>query len=387
MPNVLIMMESSRASGRQFVEGVAEYANHFGNWHFIWEPHGIEDLSKPWRDLYYDGIITRDIAVAEAEISRGIPMVLMQYVRESFPEKTVYIHAADEEITAMVVKHFLSRGFTNYAYCGYKLYPWSIKRGQTYEKMLAESGYETDSLYLDISESGSEPLTLHEEVVGEWLLALPKPVAVMAANDELGRYVVQICRNVGLRVPEDCAFVGVDNDRMVCGMSNPPLSSVEMKLHRAGYDAARLLDKLMRGGDIEQSVIEVGAQDLLVRRSSDIFAVEDVQLRKALQFIHNNIAETILVDDVARVSGVSRRALENRFRNRLDSTVKRYISELRADHVARVLSETLLSVEEIAEQCGFSETSHLTRFFKSIKCVTPSAYRKSVAGTAGKAAL
>jgi LacI family transcriptional regulator len=201
----------------------------------------------------------------------------------------------------------------------------------------------------------------------------------MAANDDLGGQLVELCKEAGIRVPDDCAVIGVDNDPVVCGLSDPPLSSVNIQFRQAGYRAAATLDRLMNGLSPSACSITAAAAELVERQSSNIIAVEDPAVAKALRFIHDVAQSPVSVAEIARASGVSRRILEQHFRQTLDRSVPRQHRAVRAAHIARLLVETDLALAQIAEQCGFREYSHLTRFFRAVRGETPSTYRKRVA--------
>ncbi|MFO7936861.1 MAG: DNA-binding transcriptional regulator [Kiritimatiellia bacterium] len=374
-PHVLVLIESSRQSGREYIRGIAEYAHHFGPWHFHWATQDLAALKRPLKKKHFDGIIARDVALIKHAVSPGTPMIVLRYTTMG-NDDMLFVGTDDMTISRTVVDHFIRRGFKNFAFCGVRGCDWSVKRKYHFKKCLNESRFalqEFEFLCLQYRSGFNSRETAR---IKKWLLQLPRPVAVMAANDDTGLLFVQFCREVGLRVPEDCAVVGVDNDPIVCGLSDPPLSSIELKFHEAGYRAASVLDLMMRGERSDRMKINSMVGNLVVRQSSDIVAVDDPSVVAALRFIQNNSFRSLNVDEIVRVSGVSRRALETRFRYYLAKTIKGIYREIRGDHIARVLSQTVMSIDEVAEQCGFEETSHFIRFFKSVKGATPAAFRK-----------
>jgi LacI family transcriptional regulator len=170
------------------------------------------------------------------------------------------------------------------------------------------------------------------------------------------------------------------NDEVVCGLSDPPLSSVALSFDRAGYEAASALAALMGGRGKVPSRIIVHPTHVVVRRSTDVVAVEDENLAKALRYIRDaRPKDELSVAAVAAYAGVSRRVLENRFRSELGCSALDEIRRVRTDRVARMLVETQLSVGEIAEALGFVEVQHFARYFRSVKKMSPLAYRKRYA--------
>lgn len=374
VPHVLMIIESSRESGRRLIAGVADYARHFGPWHFHWKPVGLARIAAPLEGMKFDGMLVRDVAEVKPFMEAGIPTVAFNYSRQ--PMTGIgWANTDDRGISEVVANHFLQRGFSHFAFCGYGEWPWSEGRGEGFIEVLKEAGFSVDAYWIPPTSDGA----VDGQAITRWLAALPRPVALMAVNDELGRKMVHLCREAGLRVPNDCAVVGVDNDPVVCGMSNPPLSSVSLDQYQSGYNAAAMLDKMMRGKPPERLMITARAGELVVRQSSDVVAINDVVVAKALRFIQENAQRPLKVDEVARASGLFRRGLERRFREHLSRSIQQYCREVRAEHVAKILRESRLSLEEIAEQCGFSQAAHLTRFFSSVRGETPSAFRKRVA--------
>jgi LacI family transcriptional regulator len=211
-----------------------------------------------------------------------------------------------------------------------------------------------------------------------WLRPLPKPVGMMGCNDDLAKEIVEACTMAGLRVPDDVAVIGADNDEIVCGICNPPMSSVAINFERAGYEAAQALSAMMRGSGSAPPRILVNPTHVVPRRSTDILAVEDSNLAKALQFIRDHARGGVTVAAAAKASGLSRRVLEKRFRRILNRSALEEIRRVRTDLIARMLVETTLPVAEIAESLGFNDLQHVARYFRAGKGLSPLAYRKSL---------
>lgn len=366
-----MLIESSRESGRRLISGIADYARHFGPWNFHWSPQDLTSIVSLPKGMPYDGVLARDVTKVKAFIRAGIPVIGFAY-HSTVADDLCYVKTDDAGLANVAANHFLERGFTNFAFCGYRGLPWSEDRAKYFSEAVGAAGFSVDVLRMP-------PLTGLEtdrRNMTAWLKTLPCPVALMAANDEVGRQILQLCRDAGLQVPEDCAVVGVDNDPVVCGMSNPPLSSVAINQYHSGYQAAAMLDRMMKGEPLNSHIINAEAGKITVRQSSDIFKIDDPAVVKALRYIQTHAHRPLFVDEVVSVSGVHRRSLQRRFQEHLSSTVQAYCREARARHIAQIIRESRLSLEEIAWQCGFSESAHLSRFFSSVRGETPSAYRK-----------
>lgn len=134
----------------------------------------------------------------------------------------------------------------------------------------------------------------------DWLAALPKPMGILASNDVQGAQVSEYCRQLRLRVPDEIAIVGVDDDDLLCELSRPSLSSVALPGERIGYEAAVLLDKWLLGSSPDESVVVLPPAGVVVRQSSDLLAVPDAHVSAAIRFIHEHADQPIRVPDVLR---------------------------------------------------------------------------------------
>ena len=212
--------------------------------------------------------------------------------------------------------------------------------------------------------------------MAQWLKSLPKPVGMMASNDDLGVQIMDACKLAGLPVPDAVGIVGADNDELACGLANPTMSSVALNFERAGYESAQALDRLMRGARSMPWKILVQATHLVARSSTDVVAVEDAAVARALRFIRNHARGPVAVAEVARAAGLSRRVLERRFRREISTSIQTEIRRVRTDQIARVLVETHLPVGEIAASLRFPDVQHFARYFRAGKQMSPRQYRR-----------
>jgi LacI family transcriptional regulator len=384
IPRVLLLVESSRGSGRSLLRGIAHYAHHHGPWSFFWEPAGLEKAWPKLKSLDLDGIILRDVDKLKEVVAFGIPAIVIGHGRTEV-SGLLNVVTDSEMIGRMAAEHLLACGFKKFAYCGSlassaEKVPWSELRRQSFSDRIREAGWSCENFPVPLASRRLSGLQ-ERRLLARWLHSLPKPVGLMAANDDRASQLVEACKIAELPVPSEVGIIGVDNDEVVCGLSDPPLSSVALNFDRAGYEAASVLDKLMKGeGPIPGRII-VHPTHTVVRRSTDIVAVEDKSVAKALQFIRGATRrEDLTVASVAHNAGVSRRVLEKRFRRELDCSVLVEIRRMHTDKMAQLLVETQLPVHEIAETLGFEDVQHFARYFRSVKKLTPLAYRKAYSG-------
>ena len=188
--------------------------------------------------------------------------------------------------------------------------------------------------------------------------------------------LADVCRLAGLAVPEDVAIVGVDNFELVCELSNPPLSSVQLPAERIGYESARLLDAMMDGAPARAEPILSPPVRVVTRRSSEVVAVEDKALARALRFIRDHARDGINVATVLAHCRISRSKLEHACEAALGRTPLQEIHRMQVEHACRLLVETDLAMPQVAHQSGLRDAEHLAKLFRPRLGLTPTAYRK-----------
>ena len=278
----------------------------------------------------------------------------------------------DEGVARAAVTHFLDQErFHAFAFVrGGIVAPWAQIRERTFVRMLADRGI---FCYLFEPVPG---VPLQKGLKG-WLRKLPKPVAVMAVNDDTAANVLQAARDAKLRVPQAVAVLGSDNDELVCQNTRPTISSVPPDFEEEGYRAAQMLDALMRGGiSVPEEPVFVAVRPTVVRESTAPVSQAGLLVRRAQQFIEKNACKGAGVGDVARHLGVSRRLLYLRFREVKDLSPFEAIRAVRLEAVCRRLRTTRETIASIAADCGFESETHLMRLFKRRFGMTMHAFRK-----------
>ena len=211
--------------------------------------------------------------------------------------------------------------------------------------------------------------------------ACPSRSGFSACNDEFARSLAELCRLHGLRVPDDVALIGIDNDELICELCNPPISSVPFATEQAGYQAAEMLDRLMRKRSAAVADIHVPASPVVVRQSTDRLASDDPEVVKALRFIRENSGRIIQVRDVVRATFLSHRTLHNRFCRAMGNSLAKEINRQRALHIARLLLGTQETLGHIARSLGYDNDAHMARYFHREMGETPRAYRRRLTRT------
>ena len=377
--SVILLIPAAREFDRGLRRGIIDYGNRHGPWTFFEEaPPYLQSLTPRQRLREMSGWKAHGAIVLQSRyrevMSLNLPTVIAVETRK-LDESYNQVVCDNVEIGRMGARVLIGLGLRHFAYCGLAGLEFSDNRGAGFRKAL-EDANRAAAIYN--SKVASPGLSWYSErkKLASWLMSLPKPVGLMACNDDRARMVIDICRSQQLRVPDDVAVLGVDNDEQVCRSASPPLSSIALATEAAGFEAAALLAELMAGHVPARRTVIVRASREVIRQSTDTLAHGDSSLVRALRFIRDNCSRDMRVSEVADAAGLSRRALQDRFVRELGRTAIEEIHRRRADHVARLLLETNMTVGEIAYASGFDMGAHLARFFARCTGLTPRAYRQ-----------
>lgn len=368
-PHVALIIESSLEYGRGLLRGVARYLREHGPWSIFLEQRELGAALPDWiRAWDGDGIITRSDDPRLA--ASGLPIVGL-YDRTEDRLRLPMILNDNLAVGRMAAQHLADRGFRHLAYYGVRGERWSELRLEGVAAVAASA-----KATLAVHPSSGGKWEASQERLKRWILSLPRPLGLVAANDLHGLRALDACRRAGRAVPEEVAVVGADDDAEVCELSDPPLSSVTFNPERAGYEAAALLDRLMTRRAKPGRPLLVPPLGVSTRQSTDILAIDDPEVAKAIHYIRRHAYEGITVEDVLDEVPLSRRALEHRFRRRLGRTPKEEIQRLRFDQAKNLLASTDLPLARISDRLGFHQPAYLSAVFKKETGMTPAAWRK-----------
>ncbi len=376
-PHVALLVETSLGSGRDILRGIAAYARQQRNWSLFHEPRGLEESAPDWlKGWKGDGIIARvqTPQLAEAVKATGLPVVDVLGVLPDtgFP----LVHVDDRAIAEMGANHLYERGFRKFGFFGISDENWSQHRRDELRRILSEKGCDLHVFEATRQEIQEMTWEQREDTLAQWVADLPKPVGVMICSDQRGADFLEACRRAKVMVPDEVAAIGVDNDEPLCEVGQPPLSSVWPNHQGVGFEAAKVLDSLIRGAEAPAEPILVPPRKVVTRRSTDVLAIEDRNVAKALQMIRDHACEELSVDQIVRISGLSRSVLQRRFRQVLGTTIHAEILNCRISHACHLLSETDLSMMDIAERAGFKHQEYMGAVFKAKLKQTPGQFRK-----------
>lgn len=354
---------------RQILKGIADYAER-ADWDIrlgVPTPDFIRQMLR-WRP---DGFII------DPDLMEYIPAVaLVKGPKVIVPDiwnapNCPGVSMDNEAIGRMAAEYFHARGFNTFAYCGHQR-TWSGQRYVGYQNYLSE--YQIRSECIDADAVVSEEI---DPVFLRWLRDIPKPMAVLAGNDYYGHRLALFCHYAGIRVPEQVAIVGVDNDDVFAAVSRPTLSSVDIPWGRMGTAAAEMLEGMIGGAAAPLQPLLLPPTGIVTRQSSDFFAITDPDVKLALQFIAGNAVRKIDVDDVVNATTVSRRALERKFQEFLKRSPLDIIRKTRLLQACRLLVHSDHSISQVAQRSGFGSTAKLYLSFQAEFSMGPLTYRQA----------
>lgn len=379
IPRVLVMIApTTQKVLREKTRGIMRYARLHGPWELQFlddSPFVVKLVTlRNWRP---DGIITRS---SPKELScllgagKKIPAVYFD-TQATLPKRHASVHHDVRRASEAVADFFVSQGLKHFAYVAAASVPqpfWSSERGESFAARLRQRGFDC-ALYCP---TNTKDWGLEQKHLRDWLLALPKPCGLFAAFDPLAKQVLDTCLAAKIRVPEELAVMGVDDDETICENTAPTLSSVQSDFEGGAFLAAELLDKLMRRKLRHPVALTYGFKQIVRRQSSQFVPSMSRLVAGALEFIRLNACEGIAVADIARHLQVSRSHIEKQFKKALGRSVLDEIQTRRLERLCVLLQETTLSIGEIGERCGYHTETYLKRLFKKTFGMTMRAYRK-----------
>ena len=322
----------------------------------------LVDVSKGW--------ICDSMPVADRSSGLGKPRVYYDNVK----------------IARLAAGHFLQRGFKHVAYLNIGNYWHEVERIPTIRQMVGEAGgaFHEIAYHRHLSGPADSPAACYAAAhawLAEAIAKLPKPLGIVASADDDAVRLLQACDDAGIAVPEEVAVLGCDNDALLCDHAPVPLSSVDIDWERIGYEASVLLDRLMDGESAPAAPILIPPRGVVTRQSTDILAIPDARIARALRFIWQNFSQPIGTPEVAAAAGLNRRKLERDFRFHLHRSVSDEIQRVRIECAKKLLLETDRKINDIGWDSGFFDAAHFSKAFVRATGTRPGAFRRgNVAG-------
>lgn len=355
----------------EIVRGALDYAAHVDHWQFHGQGHrpfmpfDQIDLDR------VDGVIGLFGPHMVVEVDQaGICAVNTSTRFEDLPLPRV--GNDDVAMGRLGAEHLLKLGFAHFGFLAGSPAWYAERRLAGFAEVLEQrAGRECRVFRYEDSDLAAE-----RDSLSNWLGALPKPIAIMAANDATALEAIENLVALGLRIPEDVAVLGVDNDMWASAMSPVPISSVSLNARQIGYRAAELLDRLMAGEPPPREPQWISPTGVVIRRSTDIVLAEDVLVVDALRFIREQCGQGIHVEDVLDELAVSRRTLENRMKRAIGKTPQVAIFQAQVEQAKKLLISSDWNLGDIGRACGFSRPERFSLVFKRLVGLTPGQFRQ-----------
>ena len=379
---LLFITDFTEQFAYRFLRGILNYSQGTEHWVVCKMPpsymrqlgiEGVVAWAKEWRA---DVVIAQFDPEDDVSLFRknGIVALAQDYISkfDTIPNIT-----GDYSRTGiMAAEYFLSKGYTNFGFFGYNGVCWSDERCEAFRERIKASCPEEQNFYMYDGQNIDNMWYYDQSELTAWLKDLPKPIAIMACDDNQGNILLQACELCGINVPFDVAIIGVDNDEILCNMSNPSMSTINVDIEGGGAAAAAMAERMVKDPSYMGEDIVLRPLSVVERLSSSLFATNDKEVLMALRYIQANVDTKISVSDILDCVPISRRLLENRFKKMTGMTIYNYISLKRINRFAQLLLSTNDSVSDIAARLDECDAKSISRRFKEIKGCTPSEYRR-----------
>lgn len=384
MKKILLLTDFSSGYSRDLLRGVVRYAKENGPWVFYrlplhyQETHGEEGVFKWAKQWKADAIITQlsDIDL-DSLMSLNIPIIVQNYADRK--EMISNITGDYFGTGVLAAEFFIHRGYKKFAYYGFEDTVWMRERGAGFKAEIERYGLEVH-LYNKTQQltEKSDRWEFDAKSVTDWLLSLPKPIALFACDDFFALQLTEICKMHDINIPDDIAILGVDNDELLCSISDPTLSSVELDVVSGGYEVGVLLDKYFRGQIAPPIATDVVIKPIkiVLRQSTEKFQVKDKHVEQALILIEQEYCKELSIEQLLQEIPLSRRMLERKFKKETFTTIYQYIQDLRVDRFAELLQTTNIPLVDAAFMSGFTDYKNVSRIFSKKKDMSPSQYRE-----------
>jgi len=378
MKRILLLIDYSSEFSRRILKGLIQYSKDHGPWIFyrlpsyyktLYGKEGIIQWAKEWKA---DAILARwDHEGTNLLESLRIPIVLQNY-RERSP---YFSNLTGDYIGTgkMAANFFIKRRYRNFAFYGNQDVVWSCERAEGFRREIEKAG--GNYFYFESENLNGEQWNTGHAQLDEWLFSLPKPIGLFACDDSFALQVSEICKINNIRIPQDISLLGVDNDELLCNLSDPPISSIVLDVEKGGYEVGRHFDQMFNETRDGPSDIIISANRLKLRQSTEKYNVSNEYIAKIVHYIEEHYTDEISIDELTQLVPLSRRNLEIKFKDEMGTSIYQFILLCRIEYFANLLLITDLPLFDLALQSGFNDCKNISRIFKKIKGNTPIEFR------------
>ena len=386
---IALISENSSEYGRRIAEGVAARARESSDHRIVW--HNPETLSPHERFKGYDGIIARvaNDAMARRLLATRLPVVDVFCTKE-YPG-IIGVTPDQVAIGQLAATHFADKRYENFAFVGFRGVLFSDMRRNGFEEELARRNMTVSAYEVQMTNDlGSffnanlNPLAKFHRLRDK-LASLPRPLAVFAANDLLALNVLKLTIEAGIRVPDDMAILGVDDDKLVSALAEVPLSSIDPNAFGVGYAAARILDAVVKkpAKRKEHKVWRVAPGAVSERVSTQQYAVSPSWLAEILEYIDTNIGRPLSTADLVKFSARSHVTIGKAFNAKFGVSPLRYIIERKMKYAKKLIESGEHMVKEVASLSGYTSPARFSSTYAAFWGSPPTALFPKFEGNRG----
>lgn len=356
--------------------GCQKYADEAG-WDCSISPAAERILRRDSGGPPYDGVIARATSsLALAAQQAGVPLV---NVWVNSPVRNLPSVFVDFEASGvMAAEHLLARGFRKFGYLGFLSDIDSRQQLKGFRNAIRVSNFSCNAhrVARNCADGQAGNWDLFVSGLEAWIDTWELPIGIFVCQDMFCRLLIDVCRSKGLHVSQDVAIVGTHNESEICTAPAPSLTSIDLGFGQVGYRAAAMLDRLMSGQSPPSEPEMVQPAELVSRQSTDVYASKDPLVARALRFIAENGHHRIQVKHVAAAVATTRRTLERRFRESMNTSISGEITRLRLQRAKRRMVETDASMKDVALDAGFRTSDHFGKVFTRVEGITPTLFRE-----------
>lgn len=371
-----LLIETSNAYCRRLLAGIRQFSQEQGGWSFQLSELGRGEIAPEWLERWKgDGVIARVETPERERVLRRLEVPVVNVSASGFGRCFPTIISDSASIAQLAAEHLLECGFREFAFCGDHRLAWALAHEENFVNYLSRRGRRCHVFHPAETAVHTSRADLFDQLVA-WVRQLPKPIGIMAHYDFRGAELIAACHEAGVSVPHDVAVISQQNDPNICEFCDPPLSSVMTNPYRVGYLAASMLYRMVRGERVPAVLHTVPAIRVVARGSTDVIQVPDENLAAAIRLLRDRATTGIRVRDILKIVPISRTMLERKFKKHLGISPRAFLMRVRLREASRLLSETNLSIEQVARQVGFGSAAYLSGRFRRLFGISPRRYRQ-----------
>lgn len=375
-----LLFNANKVYDRGVVEGIGQYLQASQcNWNIVIEDDFVYH-KEMLQDLSLDGIIADfdDIDTANLLKDTHLPIVAVggSYANLTDYPHFPYVATNNHALIELAFSHLKQKGISNFAFYGLATdlaKHWSKERQTAFDTLMRQNQYPIN-IYLD------EPINADnwrksQEKLCQWIQSLPKHTGIIAVTDARARHLLQACEYLKIAVPDQLCVIGIDNEELIQYLSRVSLSSVVQETKQIGYHAAKMLDNLLQGKTVSKKPLIISPTKVEQRASTDYRSLHDPLVIQAMHYIRHQACQGIKTEQVLDYLRISRSNLEQRFKNEMNKTIHRVIHEEKLQRAKYMLKFTNVSIQEIAEVCGYPSLQYFYAVFRKEFDQTPKEFR------------